>query len=251
MTQTGETLRTRNQAATARPAFRRLRGGNAYEQTVERLLQAVKLGQVAVGDRLPPERELAGFLGVSRPTLREAIRALVEAGYLESRRGRYGGAFVLPSKEWRRDRHDARKLARAMKGELADALLLREVLEPGAIELAARGTPSEPALTELKEAHRWEQSVSVQDYRPADSRLHLALVGLVGSPSLSAAVSDNRMRLNDLLDAIPLLPPNIAHSRRQHAAVVEAVLKGRPAAARRLMAEHLDGTASLLRGFLA
>ena len=79
----------------------------------------------------------------------------------------------------------------------------------------------------------------------------MLVVALVGSPSLSAAVSDNRMRLNDLLDAIPLLPPNIAHSRAQHARVVDAVLRGRVEAARELMAHHLDGSASLLRGFLA
>jgi DNA-binding FadR family transcriptional regulator len=235
----------------AQPAFRRLRGGNAYEETVERLLQAVKLGQVPAGERLPAERELASTLGVSRVTLREAIRSLAEAGYVESRRGRAGGTFVLPSQEWRRDQRDAREIARDMGSRMTDALLLREVLEPGAAELSARTSHHPEAVAELQAALEHEQSVSVADYRPADSRLHLAIVALAGSPSLSAAVSDNRMRLNDLLDAIPLLPPNIAHSRAQHARIVTAVLRGRPEAARAAMAGHLAGTASLLRGFLA
>lgn len=234
----------------AQPAFRRLRGGNAYEETVERLLQAVKLGQVPAGGRLPTERELAGTLGVSRLTLREAIKALAEAGYVESRRGRSGGTFVLPSQEWRRDQRDAREIARDMGGEMTDALLMREVLEPGAAELAAQASHSPEAIVELREALAHEQSADVIDYRPADSRLHLAVVALVGSPSLSAAVSDNRMRLNDLLNAIPLLPPNIAHSRAQHARIVDAVLRGRPDTARSRMASHLAGTAALLRGFL-
>jgi DNA-binding FadR family transcriptional regulator len=235
----------------AQPAFRPLRGGNAYEETVERLLQAVKLGQVPAGGRLPAERELAASLGVSRPTLREAIRALAEAGYVESRRGRTGGTFVLPSPEWRRDQRDARQIARDMGSEVNDALLMREVLEPGSAALAAAADPPPGAVEALRQALDHEQTVHVRDYRPADSRLHLAVVALVGSPSLSAAVSDNRMRLNDLLDAIPLLPPNIAHSRAQHARVVDAVLRGRVEAARELMAHHLDGSASLLRGFLA
>src|SRR5438067_1810851 len=74
--------------------FRPVRAGNAFEETVERLLQAIRLGVVGTGERLPSERELADRLGVSRVTLREAIRALADAGYVESRRGRYGGTFV-------------------------------------------------------------------------------------------------------------------------------------------------------------
>jgi DNA-binding FadR family transcriptional regulator len=237
-------------AAGTQPAFRRVRGGNAYEVTVERLLQAVKLGQVGVGDRLPAERDLAASLGVSRPTLREAIKALAEAGYVESRRGRYGGTFVLPPHEWRRDRRNARQIARARTAEITDALLMRVVLEPGAAELAARSTQDDAAVAELEAAVALEQTAAVADYRPADSRLHLAIVGLVGSPALSAAVSDNRMRVNDLLDAIPLLPPNIDHSRAQHARVVAAVLGRRPETARKQMALHLAGTEALLRGFL-
>jgi DNA-binding FadR family transcriptional regulator len=238
-------------AVHAQPAFRRLRGGNAYEETVERLLQAVKLGQVPAGERLPAERELATTLGVSRLTLREAIRSLAEAGYVESRRGRAGGTFVLPSHEWRRDHRDAREIALDMGSAMTDALLMREVLEPGGADLAARAPHRPEAVAELRAALEHEQSAPVIDYRPADSRLHLAIVALAASPSLSAAVSDNRMRLNDLLDAIPLLPPNIEHSRAQHARIVSLVLRGRPEEARAAMAGHLQGTASLLRGFLA
>src|SRR5215204_5479185 len=77
------------------PVWRPVRGGNAFEITVARLAQAIKLGLVVEGDRLPAERDLAEQLQVSRVTLREAIRALREAGFLESRRGRTGGTFVV------------------------------------------------------------------------------------------------------------------------------------------------------------
>ncbi|WP_424231734.1 FadR/GntR family transcriptional regulator, partial [Actinophytocola sp.] len=80
--------------------FRPVRTRNAFEETVERLLQAIRLGVAGPGERLPSERELAARLGVSRVTLRDAIRAIADAGYVESRRGRYGGTFVagtLPS----------------------------------------------------------------------------------------------------------------------------------------------------------
>ncbi len=86
-----------SEGATARSVavWRPVRGGNAFEITVARLAQAIKLGLVSEGERLPAERELAERLQVSRVTLREAIRAFREAGYLESRRGRTGGTFVV------------------------------------------------------------------------------------------------------------------------------------------------------------
>ena len=64
---------------------------NAFEVTVERLAQSIRLGVLVDGERLPPERELAETFGVSRVTLREAIKALRDAGLVESRRGRGGG----------------------------------------------------------------------------------------------------------------------------------------------------------------
>ena len=79
--------------------FRAVRTGNAFEETVERLLEGVKLGVYAPGDRLPPERELTRRLGVSRITLREALRELAAAGYVETKRGRFGGTFIIRQPE--------------------------------------------------------------------------------------------------------------------------------------------------------
>ena len=68
--------------------LRRVRVGNAFEDTVGRLLETIRLGVYAPGESLPPERELAVRLGVSRDTVPEAIKSLAEAGYQVSRRGR-------------------------------------------------------------------------------------------------------------------------------------------------------------------
>ena len=73
---------------------------------------------------------------------------------------------------------------------------------------------------------------------------------LTGSDSLAASIADTRMRLNDLLNAIPVLDHNIAHATEQHRAMVQAILVGDAEGARRATEEHLDGTASLLRAFL-
>src|ERR671928_525464 len=74
--------------------LRPVRPGNPFEDTVERLLQTIRLGVLQPGESLPSERELAARLGVSRDTVREAIKSLANAGYLVSRRGRYGGTFL-------------------------------------------------------------------------------------------------------------------------------------------------------------
>lgn len=230
----------------ARAVFRPVRAGNAFEETVERLLQAIKLGVAAPGEQLPPERELAMMFNVSRVTLREAIRDLTSAGYVEVRRGRYGGTFIRSHPP---EGGSAVRTPPAAR-EIEDILLLRTVLEVGSAEAAASA-----ALTQRERAHLRDRldacsSAPLADYRRMDSRFHLALAEVTGSASLTAAVADERTRVNELLDAIPLLEHNIAHSNAQHEQLVDAVLHGDATKARAVMTEHLDGTAALLRGFL-
>lgn len=230
--------------------FRAVRTGNAFEETVERLLQTIRLGVVAPGERLPSERELAGRLNVSRVTLREAIRALQDAGYVESRRGRYGGTFVNAEPQ-RPSCADPRRIAQHMGVDLHDALTHRHVLETGAAEAAARRELGQAERAHLVSRLTSASEADLSSYRRTDSRLHLAIAEVTGAATLTSAVADVRMRLNELLDAIPLLERNIAHSNEQHRDIVRAILDGDADGARRAMAEHVEGTAALLRGFLS
>ena len=114
-----------------------VRSQNTFEETVERLLAVIKLGVVGPGERFPPERELAGLLGVSRITLREAIGDLRAAGYVESRRGRFGGTFVTytppaPS------RVELRRIAVEDADKINDALTFRMAVETGAAQILAQ-----------------------------------------------------------------------------------------------------------------
>jgi GntR family transcriptional regulator, transcriptional repressor for pyruvate dehydrogenase complex len=222
---------------------------NAFEVTIERLAQSVRLGVLVEGDRLPPERELAETFGVSRVTLREAIRALRDVGLVESRRGRGGGTFVAaPRPERARSRH---KIEEAIGHGIDDALALRRVVEPGAAALAASRTLSAADRSSLLEYLRAATECQPATRRRADSRLHLAIAAIGGSASVTAVVADVQMRLDELLRAIPVIPGNIVHSDKQHAAIVDAILGGRADRARVEMEEHVDGTAALLHGFLS
>ncbi|HEY3006022.1 MAG TPA: GntR family transcriptional regulator [Kribbellaceae bacterium] len=237
-------------ATLSQSLFRPVRDGNAFEVTVERLVQTIKLGVVPVGDRLPPERELADLLGVSRMTLREAIKALAEAGFVESRRGRGGGTFVTYQVAVQQ-REQATDVARAMGERLHQVLDFRRVVEPGAAALAASRTLS-PAECAYLSGCVAECTGAADDaqHRIADSRLHLAIASVTGCAPLVTAVADVQSQFGELLAAIPVLRRNIAHADAQHAAIVRAILDGDGATARSVMEEHCDATAALLRGFL-
>jgi DNA-binding FadR family transcriptional regulator len=231
--------------AAAPSLLRPVRLGNAFEDTVGRLLETIRLGVLEPGESLPPERELATRLGVSRDTVREAIKSLAEAGCLVSRRGRYGGTFLadeLPA--------PSADGIRFNRNDIDDALRLREILEVGAARMAAGRT-----LTAGERETLWSRLADVrgaapEDYRRLDSRLHLAIAEAAGVPSLVPLVAENRMRLNELLDHIPLLARNIAHSDEQHEAIVIAILAGDGDTAAEVMAAHAWGSAALLHGFL-
>ena len=226
-----------------------VRAGNAFEETVERMLTVIKLGLVAPGNRFPPERELAGLLGVSRLTLREAIRALQQQGYVESRRGRFGGTFVTYTRP-EPDPKEVRRIALEDSDRLTDALTFRLVVETGAAQVLAQANGDrgkDVLLTRLRDVN----NATPGDYRRLDTLFHLAIAELTGSSLLAAACTDARMRLNDLLNAIPVLQHNIDHTAHQHAAIASAILAGDAERARLAVVEHLDGTAALLRGFLA
>ena len=229
--------------------LRPVRGHHAFETCVEQLATAIRLGVFADGSTLPPERELADRMAVSRATVREAIAALRMAGMVHTTRGRGGGTVVqhVPQTPARSElpRLDERRR------ELLDALTFRRIVEPGAAHLAAS--------RELDDDHRHLLTLALKEvgavpdaaaHRQADSRLHLAIAAATDSPSTIDAVTRVQTRLHEMLEAIPVLDVNIEHSTAQHRVIVDAILGGDPAKARRVMENHCDDTAALLRGLL-
>jgi DNA-binding FadR family transcriptional regulator len=181
-------------------------------------------------------------------TLREVLKVLQDQGLVESRRGRYGGTFVLPRADAGGEVELRRRIAEV---DIEDVLRFREVLEVGAAGLCATHGLGEEQADRLREALARTGDAPLAEYRRLDTLLHLTLAELCGSPTLTAQYAAVRATVNDLLDCIPLLVRNLEHSQRQHVALVEAVLDGDADGAREMMREHCAGTAALLRGFLA
>ncbi|MEX2985073.1 FadR/GntR family transcriptional regulator [Streptomyces sp. C36] len=230
------------------PVLRPVRAGNGFEEALEQILQIVRLGLVPQGERLPAERELAERLHISRVTLREVLKVLQDQGLVESRRGRYGGTFVLARTRSASEEEVRRRVAAV---DVEDTLRFREVLEVGAAGLCATHGLTGEQTRRLRAALAATHDAPLADYRRLDTLLHLTLAELSGSATLAAQYAAVRATVNDLLDGIPLLVRNLEHSQRQHTALVEAVLDRDADGAREVMREHCCGTAALLRGFLA
>ena len=228
--------------------FAPVRTANAFEQTVERLGRAIRMGLLSPGQQLPSERELAQHLALSRSTIREALRVLQESGYLEAHRGRGGGTFVttnLPSDSTR----PAEDGVRDLRGEeLAALLRYRRVLETGAAELAAdRATPQErERLADLVNEMTGHHLNDYIAYRAIDSRFHIALATISGSPDLVTAMTDMHAALSDVLNAVPRSEQSMTNSQAQHRRVLAALEARDRDAARVAMREHLEGIEHLL-----
>jgi DNA-binding FadR family transcriptional regulator len=235
-----------NQAVlSAETVFAPVRSQTAFEETVERLGTAIKLGLLPPGTRLPAERELCGQLGIARSTLRQALTALSESGHVFATRGRRGGTFVAdpqppadpPSSEmlarWR-DTCDRR-----LAVELGVALLAAERAQPADIT----------ALDGLVSA--LEQSLEdFAAYRQADIRLHVGLAEAAGSPWLVRATTEVQGAMTDLIAYIAHPPQVLASSNAQHRRLLAAVRRGDAQRALRAMADHLQGTEHVLAGLL-
>src|ERR671923_3033426 len=131
--------------------FQPVQPPTTFEETVERLGTAIRLGILAPGTRLPPERDLADELRISRSTLRQALTTLVQSGHLVSVRGRAGATFVAERPPLGQD------AGHEPLGDHARSVLdYRVAVETGATTLAAeRATPEDldrlVALTEAME----------------------------------------------------------------------------------------------------
>lgn len=217
------------------------------EQVCESLEQMLLEGQLAPGERLWPERELAVRFGVSRTVIREAIRDLDAKGLLEVRTG--AGTYVA--------RFDHRHVTDALKrllnmngGAAAGPETIYELRRPLEIEIAGlaaiRKRPEDVSRLEKAVSALFENQLEPRDFVHVDVEFHLAL----------AAATQNRlftMLLNLLGDVMVALraisielPNNRPITQDEHQAILKAVIAGDADAARTAMAKHMETSESIL-----
>jgi DNA-binding FadR family transcriptional regulator len=167
--------------------FERVRPRKVSAIAAEQIVEAIQRGDFPVGGRLPSEFELAEQMGVSRPSIREALSALQAMSLIESRPG--SGNYVLraPSSL---DERNAVGLIESEAGCL-EVMEAREALEPAIAALAA-GKAGKPALTKVRDAlKRMSQFAAKNDfeaYFQADKAFHRALADAAGNPLVTSAL---------------------------------------------------------------
>ena len=210
----------------------------AADVVVAQLTPAIELGRLLPGDQLPAERELAMQLGVSRVTLRTALRGLRQAGLLErSERGSGGGALVVAAEPTGDGDGDGDH--RARRDQLEEIYEFRLACESAAAELAAkRRNDFDLVLLGRAIADLGGELTSAR-FRAADNAFHLALADAARNLRLRDSIEDARAALFRPLDALPFelaVPRTVEDHRR----ILDAVAVGDPAAAREAVIEHLS-----------
>jgi GntR family transcriptional repressor for pyruvate dehydrogenase complex len=227
--------------------FQPVQPPTTFEETVERLGTAIRLGLLPPATRLPPERELAEELGISRSTLRQALTTLVQSGHLVSRRGRSGGTFVADEPPLTRESADP------PLGDEARAVLdYRVVVETGAMVLAAERAQED----DLARLHRLTEDMTVapgasfEVYRRADVRFHIGLAEACHSPRLVIAMTEVQGQMSDLIHRVSHPDEVLRHSNAQHTRLVALLRRRDTARAVRLMREHCEGTEHILAALM-
>jgi len=225
--------------------FAPVRSYTAFEETVERLGTAIKLGLLEPGARLPAERELCARLGIARSTLRQALTALSQSGHVHATRGRRGGTFVSDPQP------PADPPSAEMLGQWRDTCDQRLAVELAVAMLAAER--AETADIEALEAVADTLDATLEDftaYRQADIRLHVGLAEATRSARLISAATEVQGAMSDLIAYIAHPPQVLSSSNAQHRRLLAAVRERDGMRAVRAMAEHLEGTEHVLAGLL-
>ncbi|MFQ5613354.1 MAG: FadR/GntR family transcriptional regulator [Anaerolineae bacterium] len=223
-------------------AFRKVRVGRASEDVVAQIEQVILSGQLSPGDRLPSERELAEQFGLSRMTIRDALRVLESTGYVEIKVGAGGGAFV---REPNFDplSNSLSSMLRFKKATILELAEARKIVETATAELAAKRATAEDleALRQAVETARQSFETGDSLYTPQHSvDFHAALAKAAKNYVLDLTVNSFRTLFYRVLEE--LLPTSDMAERaiRDHWAIYQAIEAGDGERARQLMTEHLN-----------
>ena len=224
--------------------FAPVRAPTTFEETVERLGTAIRVGLLAPGTKLPAERALAKELGISRSTLRQALTTLVQSGHLSSVRGRAGGTFVAERPPLTESEDDP-------LGRDARAVLDHRVaVELGVVVLASERA-TDPELDVLAElVDRMAGPSGFEDYRRADIRFHIGVAEAAHSPHLVTEMTEVQGQMSQLIARIAHPDEVLTRSNQQHRELLALLRKRDADRAVALMRRHIEGTEHILAGLV-
>jgi len=219
-----------------RTLFVPLDGGRA-ETVAQRLIDAIALGLLLDGERLPTETDLAGQLGVSIGTLRDGLAALRTLGLVETRRGRGGGSFVRAPREQHRARLELPLRHRSLH-ELRDIGDHRGAIAGAASRLAAERALDGELATLREHLERLRAAAALTDRRRADARIHIEIAAAAQSPRLVREEMELWSAVGDLV-WLPVGEGNAAAVIAEHEPLIDAIASREPQRARELAERHV------------
>lgn len=212
-------------------------------QVEEQIRHAIRSGVLSTGQKLPTEVELAANFGVSRTTIREALRTLVTDGLLEKMPGAGGGSFVrnLDHNAFGVDLgQDIENLLRVGSVNYREVAEVRQMLEVPAARLATLNR-SQAALDTLNEVLEEEKALTFDD--PAVPELDVRFHSTISKASGNRVVAAFVAALHQVTEPVHHLKLNAEVGKRtfrQHVAIVRAIEKGDVQAAEAAMGDHLS-----------
>lgn len=221
----------------ARTLFAPLDAGGRADAVARRLTQAIGLGLLLDGERLPAESHLASQFGVSPVTLRDALATLRRMGLVETRRGRRGGSFVRAPKE-PHPAHLERPLQRLSLHELRDIGDHRAAVAGAAAKLAAERALGGDLATLRGYVERLRSASTLTERRRADARIHIEIAAVAQSPRLVREEMGLWSEVGDLV-WLPVTGHQVGEVTGEHEALVDAIERQRPDHARHLAEQHV------------
>ena len=231
--------------STKRGVFKNLnseKNGTTAEEVVTRMREMIQNGDLAPGDRLPPERDLAKILGVSRPTLRAGIRSLTTVGILQSKQG--AGTFVAEAEESPTLDTSALRLLSALHGFTSDEMFeARLALEMSIAAMAAERADSEQMAQLAEEIAGMYSSLDrPEQYLIHDMQFHQTIAAASGNRILTALMNMVAAILFDYRSKTVKRATDLKDSAEQHHNIYRAIREHDPEAARQSMRLHLIET---------
>ena len=215
------------------------RRGRTSEEVVTHLREMIHRGELRPGDRLPPERDLAKLLGVSRPTLRAGIRSLAALGILRSRQG--AGTFVVDSNgPPALDSSPLRLMASLHGFTMAEMFEARRALEMAVAGLAAERATGEQMATMAEEiAEMYASLDNPEQYLIHDMRFHQTIAAASGNRILTVLMNMVMKVLLEVRIKTVNQAQGLKESAEMHRRIYRAIRERDPEAARDMMREHL------------
>ena len=239
---------TEGSSASGTDLFRPVNVDRVSQVIVDQIKVLLREGKLTIGDRLPSERDLCQRFGVSRVTVREALRVLEASGLIEIRVGARGGAFVsTPSKERLGEGlADLMTLAPLTPANITEA---RRVIEVGILPFVVERATEEDVVGLRRLVDEGYEALSKDAYTMSlSASFHVAISACAHNPAIETLVqSFHGPMLLSLRQAQIVAPAMGRRGTDEHAALVDAIEKRDVEDAVTVMTTHLDRTASLVR----